>query len=100
MKAKTVVVLGLLSTAVGGFVGCQSNQSSASATPNMVSSPPKSTTPGWEYKTVEKNLSEVELRKQIGEWSEQGWAVLNVSAPIQQADGTVHRKINLGRAQQ
>jgi hypothetical protein len=51
----------------------------------------------WEYKTVEKPMSEADLRQQVEQWQREGWAVLWISAPLPQPDGTVHRKVELRR---
>src|SRR5262245_65089590 len=103
MKAtKVVYLLGLLSVVLGAssWVGCQHDKSSTSPAPSVTSAPSKDAPTDWEYKTVEKELPDSDLRKQMQEWSDQGWKVVSVSAPIHQADGTVWRKTELKRATQ
>ena len=43
--------------------------------------------------------SESDLRERMGQWQAEGWAVLSLSGPIRLADGTIHRKAELSRAE-
>ena len=54
--------------------------------------------PAWDYKTVDKEMSEIELRQQMQEWSREGWAVVSISKSLTQADGTTHRRVKLRKA--
>lgn len=51
----------------------------------------------WEYKTVDEEMSGADVQRNMQQWNEEGWAVLSISGPLRQADGTVHRKASLRR---
>jgi hypothetical protein len=83
------------------WLGCQRDGGAASDAPIVARAASASTnTAGWEYKTVEEAMSESELRQQMGQWQREGWAVLSISKPLPQPDGTVHRKVELKRTRQ
>jgi hypothetical protein len=54
----------------------------------------------WDYKTVEAEMSESDLRQRMQDWSREGWMVLSISKPLRQPDGTILRRSELRRARQ
>lgn len=66
------------------------------------SAPPRDASPeqteAWDYRTVEEEMSNDDLRQHMQEWAREGWAVLAISRPLPQPDGTLHRKVELRRA--
>jgi hypothetical protein len=54
-----------------------------------------------EHRTVTTAFSsQNEWRGQLQAWSREGWAVISVSAPTPQEDGTIRREAKLSRARQ
>jgi len=54
--------------------------------------------PTLEHKTIQTvEDSNTDIRKLMSEWSRDGWAVLSMSRAVTQADGTIHRTVELSR---
>lgn len=116
MKHKEIICVVVL-LCVGTTVGCRDSTnpspdgvSALGSTPAVVETNqpvdkvvPRSQTskpedPAWDYKTVDKEMSESELRQQMQEWSQEGWTVLSISKTLPQSDGTTHRRVELRKA--
>jgi len=100
------------------WLGYQQGRTSTNRTLSVASSPPRTTAPvkitvsseppterelqagAWAYKTVQKEMSEADLRQQMQRWSREGWAVLSISGALPQQDGAIHRKVELRKAKQ
>lgn len=122
MKAKRIIfiaALGLASIGAGWWLshrdGGLTNQARngigpASASPAPTASDrqptplplPREDQPGQaqpgDYRTIEEAMSEADLRRHLQEWARDGWNVLSISKPLPQADGTIHRKVELQKA--
>jgi hypothetical protein len=104
--AKIVSVAALASVMVvaGSWAGCQRG---GSPTPRAVAETgpaPQDNDTASEHKTVIKTESSVpeqragQLQQWMQEFQREGWAVLSVSKPQPQPDGTVRREYRLKRA--
>lgn len=77
------------------WLGCHRAGSSASPARDVARASEPNQDAGGECKTVERAMSETDLRQQMDQWQREGWAVLSISKPLPQPDGTVHRKVEL-----
>jgi hypothetical protein len=79
------------------LAGCSTSPKAATSVEAAVSAPQPAQSP--ERRTVEfEEKSDFDLRERMAQWQKEGWAVLSVSKRLPQADGTVHRKAELARA--
>lgn len=104
MKIKGMIRLAIstsIAVSASLWLGCGRAGSSASPATNVARTAAEPTqSDGWEYKTVDKAMSEAELRQHMQQWQQEGWAVLSISRALPQPDGTVHRKVELRKARQ
>lgn len=100
-----IAALACLATVVP-LVGCQHGAVSPRDAATGQTVPARTPDAALEYKTVEveespdKERAIGQIQEKMLEFQREGWAVLSVSKPLPQPDGTVHRKYSLSRAKQ
>jgi len=109
MKAKGIICLAVLICAAVGAVfwlDLAHDPGPANDTPTVKGSSPETNEVAWEFKTVERQESpdqaerQRQLRQQMQDFEREGWLVVSFSAPLPQADGTLHRKYEVKRVRQ
>jgi hypothetical protein len=102
MNAKGIVIGAvLLCVAVAGsyWLGYQRGRNSPFRTPlHVETSPPAPVVNTRISKTVVQEIQDSDLRQHMQEWNRQGWAVLSISKPLTNQDGTIVRRVQLKAA--
>jgi hypothetical protein len=101
-----IAALVCLAAAAAPLVGCQRSAASPRIAATAQEPPARTGDAAPEYKTVEvvespdEEQAIAQLKERQQQFQREGWAVLSVSKPLPQSDGTIHRQYTLSRAKQ